>query len=440
MTHLARVASLIYNRPLLVHPNTADVVNAALGERFGTDGRIDLSGLQPDASRFRGTATDTGARYRVEAGTAIITVTGELCNRGAWMGASSGLTSYEGIAAQLRAALADPAVDSMVLDLDTPGGEAVGAFECAAAVAAAARQKPVTAFVDGMAASAGYALASGADRIVVTPSAIVGSIGVVMMHLDQSKRMERAGVAVTLIFAGDHKVDGHSFGPLPDGVKADLKAEVDGFYAMFVDTVASNRGMDADAVRATQARCFMGEDGIAAGLADEIGSLDTILASFQRARTATGPIAGLTMDATISRADHDKALATARNEAFSTGIAAGKTEGAAALATAQAAVESARADGIRSERARIGAILGSEDAKGREATASYLALKTDMSAEAAVAMMAGMPAGASAGTRMGAVPNPAVTPDAGSEPKAFDAAAAWGGIMDKVTKEGAPRF
>ena len=134
----------------------------------------------------------TGARLpyvRTDNGAALITVTGSLVNRGAWIGANSGLTSYEGIAAQIRAAMADPKVTSLVLDPDTGGGEATGAFELADLMAQANANKPVTGFVNGMAASAGYMIASGAGRIVSVPSGLTGSIGVMMLHVDRSRQL-----------------------------------------------------------------------------------------------------------------------------------------------------------------------------------------------------------------------------------------------------------
>jgi signal peptide peptidase SppA len=159
-------------------------------------------------------------------------------SRGAWVGASSGLTSYEGIKAQLDAALADPKVTAIVLDVHSPGGEVIGAFELGDAVRAAAVVKPVVAVANGMMASAAYAISAGATRIVAAPSAVVGSIGVVMMHADYSRRLDKEGITVTLLHAGAHKVDGNPFEPLTDQVKADLQAEINAVYDQFIATVA----------------------------------------------------------------------------------------------------------------------------------------------------------------------------------------------------------
>ena len=144
----------------------------------------------------------------------MITITGSLVNRGAWIGANSGLTSYEGIKKQLADAVADDRVKAIVLDIESPGGLAVGAFETAAAVRDALAVKPVTAIVNGMAASAAYAIASGAGKIVSIESGISGSIGVRLIHLDNSRKLDREGVTPTIISAGDGKADANPFQPL----------------------------------------------------------------------------------------------------------------------------------------------------------------------------------------------------------------------------------
>ena len=117
-------------------------------------------------------------------GIAVIEIAGTLVHRGAWIGQSSGMTSYEGIAAQLQAALADPGVRGIALDIDSFGGEVAGAFDLADRIRAARAQKPVHAFIAEHALSAGYVLASQADHIILPRTGAVGSIGVVALHTD----------------------------------------------------------------------------------------------------------------------------------------------------------------------------------------------------------------------------------------------------------------
>ncbi|MFL9827202.1 S49 family peptidase [Rhodoplanes sp. SY1] len=302
-----RIASAFYNRPLLLTPNSAEVISVFLTSRIAAgrgagagqndagesiqafpsqprpDGSVEVH--QPRASRFYGDypideRTGRPAPYRrTEDGTAIITVVGELVNRGAWVGASSGLISYEGFKHQIGAAAGDPKVRTIVLDFESPGGEAIGAFEAAAAVRAAAAEKPVLAVVNGMAASAAYAIASAASRVITMASGLSGSIGVVLMHLDYSAWLKAEGIAPTLIFAGAQKVDGNPFEPLPEPVRERLQAQVSGFYDQFVETVTQGRkGLTAKAVRDTEAGLFKGAAAVSAGLADAVGTFEEVLA------------------------------------------------------------------------------------------------------------------------------------------------------------------
>ena len=302
---LHRIASAFFNRPLLLAPSAGANIAGFLAGRMRAGGgrggnersaetvevfgptRTEAGGTEvhsPRASRFHG-ATPLGADgrplpfRRTAEGVAIISIIGELVNRGAYIGASSGLVSYEGIRHQLRSAAADPLSRSIMLDIESPGGEAVGAFEAAAAVREAAAAKPVVAVVDGIAASGGYAIASGATRIVTIPTGQVGSVGVLWCHWDFSAAMEDEGMRPTLLFAGAHKVDGHPFEPLPDDVRAARQASIDGFYRQFLACVAAGRGprLTVEAARRTEARVFTGAEAVRAGLADAVGTFDDVL-------------------------------------------------------------------------------------------------------------------------------------------------------------------
>ncbi|OYW52261.1 MAG: hypothetical protein B7Z29_20200, partial [Hyphomicrobium sp. 12-62-95] len=244
-------------------------------------------------------------------------------------------------------------------------------FTVAEQVRRLSAQKPVTAFINDMAASAAYGIASAAREIVVSPTSIVGSIGVVLTHMDRSAEMAKKGVKATLIYAGAHKVDGHPFGPLSESVQADLQAEVIAFYDQFVGLVARGRtGLTEAAIRGTEARTFIGQDAIARGLADRIASIDDVLHSLSsQAQAAATQRTGFAMSKTteaVPRAEN----AEITPEAHTT------------------ALNAARAEGAATERARIAAILRSEEADGREAQAIAFALDTDIAADAAIKVLA----------------------------------------------------
>jgi hypothetical protein len=132
--------------------------------------------------------------------------------------------------------------------------------------------KPVHAFVAEHALSAGYALASQADRIILPRTGAVGSIGVVALHTDMSGALDQNGIAVTLIHAGARKVDANPYQPLPETVRARVAAELEDLRQLFAETVADGRGqrLDTQQALATEAAVFRGEAAVFAGLADEV--------------------------------------------------------------------------------------------------------------------------------------------------------------------------
>lgn len=391
---LAHVAGEIVGRPLLILPEKLGVIADVLGGRIGLDmAAVELGPrgaiMKPEASRFVGTRSDPDDKrvwlpYALtENGAAVITITGSLVNRGAWVGASSGLTSYEGIRHQLVSAAADDRVGTIVLDIESPGGAAIGAFEIADLVRRIAAAKPVIAVVNGMAASAAYAIPSGASRIVTTPSGISGSIGVVMLHADYSRMLDRQGVTPTLLFAGAHKVDGWPYHPLSDEAKARLQASVDKTYDQFVRTVAAGRkGLSQKAIRATEALTYIGADAVEAGLADEVGTFESVIGSISRGnRPRTRNTSGATRmeDTLFTQAQLDAAVAQALAK-----------QGATASETADAAVEA--------DRKRTAGILALDEAKGRETTAAQLAAQ-GLSVDAAKAVLATIPKASSLAAR-----------------------------------------
>jgi ClpP class serine protease len=288
MMHHAQIAQRAFNTPLMVDPAKALAFLSGLGPRI-TGHEITFRGLEVEAADLTAASQPVRASlfgndlvqrhhrngtqpFTMIDGIAVIEIAGTLVHRGAWIGQSSGLTSYEGIAAQLQAALTDPVVRGIALDIDSFGGEVAGAFDLADRIRAARAQKPVHAFVAEHALSAGYVLASQADRIVLPRTGAVGSIGVVALHTDMSGALDQKGLAVTLIHAGAHKIDANPYQPLPAAVHDQMQRELEVVRFLFAETVAAGRGdrLDQGAALATEAAVFRGADAIAAGLADEM--------------------------------------------------------------------------------------------------------------------------------------------------------------------------
>lgn len=385
----AMIMSRLVNTPLLAHPAKLFIVYQALCGRFGTGEPVapgltfdprELELLRADrptpaASRFAGQnqLTEDGRGiepFRADGGVGIITVTGSLINRGAWVGANSGQTSYEGIKFQLARAANDSRIHSVILDMHTPGGEANGALMTQQAVRALAKTKTVVALANGLMASAGYFAGSGATKVVTTPDGRTGSIGVVMLHLDHSAQLEAEGVKPTLIFSGAHKVDGNPFAALPDEVRAEFQGEVDKLRELFVHSVATARkGRTTDAqARNTEGRAFYGQEAVDAHLADEVGTFESVLAELKRKAPRGGTRrASMDNEATetnnepVARADHLTAVKAARTEGHTAGTAEGKTAG--------------KAEGIAEAHARLNTLLADPKAKGHEKFILKLALK-----------------------------------------------------------------
>jgi signal peptide peptidase SppA len=305
--HHAQIAQRAFNTPLMVDPAKALAFLSGLGPRI-TGQEVTYAGVELPTSDVEHAAlpahvslfgTDLAQRhqrkgsqpYAMVDGIAVIEIAGTLVHRGAWIGQSSGLTSYEGIAAQLQAALADPAVLGIALDIDSFGGEVAGAFDLADRIRAARAKKPVQAFVAEHALSAGYVLASQADRIILPRTGAVGSIGVVALHTDMSGALDQKGIAVTLIHAGIHKIDANPYQPLPDAVHDQMQRELEVVRFLFAETVAAGRGnrLSHTTALATEAAVFRGADAVAAGLADELADPVTAFRAFAAAPGGINP-------------------------------------------------------------------------------------------------------------------------------------------------------
>lgn len=301
-----QIAARAFNTPLLVEPAKAQAFLSGLGPRIlgqpvrldGEDGTNETSGFEPvpRASLIAGDLSESfesrgDAPYPVVDGIAVIEITGVLIHRGAWIGKSSGQTSYEGISAQIEAAASDPDIRGVALEIDSFGGEVAGVFDLADRIRALREHKPVWAFVAEHAFSAGYALASQASRILLPRTGALGSIGVVVLHTDMSGKLAQDGIAVSLINSGSHKIDANPYAPLPPEVRAEIQREIDVLRFLFAKTVAAGRGAkcDAKAALATEAASYRGADAVAVGLADEVIDPVRGFLRFRESLARTGP-------------------------------------------------------------------------------------------------------------------------------------------------------
>lgn len=213
-------------------------------------------------------------------GIQVLPLYGIISHRMDLMTEMSGGTSTQRFSDQFDAAMTDPSVAAIVLDVDSPGGSVDGTPELAKQIYdARGKGKRIVAVVDTLDASAAYWISSAADEIVTTPSGIVGSIGVFMVHLDESGMDEQLGLKYTLISAGKHKVDGNQYEPLSDDARAALQEQVDEYYGMFTAAVAKHRGVSASRIQNGygQGRVLTAAQALAAGMVDRIETLEETL-------------------------------------------------------------------------------------------------------------------------------------------------------------------
>ncbi|NLC71278.1 MAG: S49 family peptidase, partial [Desulfuromonadaceae bacterium] len=251
-----RVAERLFNRPLMISESKLNLILSLFGQRSG----IALSGIAMSDEDAAPAETEPRREgYAVQGGLGIISIYGPLMHRVLAMEfPSGGPMTYADIRKAFDLALADDGVHGIVLDIDSPGGEVSGAFDLADHIFRSRDIKPVTAIVNESAYSAAYLLASSAGKIVIPRTGGAGSIGVIATHADFSRAEDKAGVTVTHVYAGARKADFSPHAPLGQEAAAVLLDKVRDTYALFVETVARNRGLPTQQVRDTEAGIFEG--------------------------------------------------------------------------------------------------------------------------------------------------------------------------------------
>jgi capsid assembly protease len=283
MMQLIHLASRLYGVPLLIARSKLDVILSVLGSRIGQ-----VQSLIPETTvQNLQNPRNTVALLSSERHIAIIPIYGTLVRRSMGLEAASGLLSYAEIAARLDAAMSDPQIQGILLDIDSSGGEAGGVFELAQQIRLASQVKPIWAHANDSAYSAAYALAAAASRLTLSATAGVGSIGVIALHVDQSLKDAQDGLKYTALYAGHHKNDFTPHAPLSPHAASALQAEVERIYSLFIHQMATMRALDSEAIRATEAGLYFGQDAVAAGLADAVLSFDQLLIDFKNSLSAT---------------------------------------------------------------------------------------------------------------------------------------------------------
>ena len=242
----------------------------------------------------------TGAR---SGAIAVIPVYGTIVQRASQLDMCEGGTSTQSISNALADAMADESVSQILLDIDSPGGSVYGVQELAAEIAAA--KKPVVAIANSLAASAAYWIGSAASEFHVTPGGEVGSIGVWTAHQDVSQALAEAGVKVTLISAGEFKVEGNPYEPLSADAQGFMQSRIDDYYGAFTRGVARGRKVPVDQVRSDmgKGRVFGADQALKSSMVDSVSTFDQVITRMQRNLKAGAPKASR-----LARAQRDLSI------------------------------------------------------------------------------------------------------------------------------------
>lgn len=329
-------------------------------------------------------------------GVAIIPVTGPLFRYANIFTAISGASSYELIARDFMSALENPQISSIILDIDSPGGEVNGVSELASMIFDARSTKPIIAYASGDAASGAYWIASAADEIVVSETSALGSIGVVGIYRGKSAKESAETVEIVSSQSPHKRLD-----PMSDDGRAKLQTRIDSMADVFVSTIARNRSVTPDHVLEYYGGgdVMIGAHAVNAGLADRIGSLERLIIEFSSPKTKSPPIEGF-----FSSTQPKKEKKPMNLEQL-------KTDHPDLVA-------SLHAEGSAKEKQRLKDILSCEAAEGRQKLAQEIALHTEINAMDAQHLMKSAPKDEPEKSQpssfervMSSIPNPEIAPD-----------------------------
>lgn len=281
----------LFNVPLLLRPEKCEIVAAALLDHFGIAKLNRIDGTTMGVIELRQRAMDETAEprderraYEVIDGVAVIPAQGSLSQRVAGLDPYSGLVGYNQIERKFDMAMADDSVRAILFDVDSPGGQVAGCFDLARKIASMSARnggKPIVGAANEQACSAGYALLSACDEIYMPDTAIVGSIGVWTMLVDMTRNLDRDGIEITMIRAGDRKARGAWFEKADKETVSKLMAWVENTRDQFAALVAENRSLPIASVLEQEGDWFYGDEAGERGLVDGFGPMEMI---FNRAR------------------------------------------------------------------------------------------------------------------------------------------------------------
>lgn len=286
-TKLSHVVQAVYGTPWFILPDTLRTI-AQIVQLHVDGGRLTSEEVR---ARLEVAAAANGPRRggQVVSSVGVIPIYGTIMPRATMMSEYSGGATVQGITRAFRELLEDESVGSILFDVDSPGGYVDGIEELATEIRNARGRKPMSAIADYTMASAAYYIGSQADEVIASPSALVGSIGCVLVHTEYSKMDEQLGITSTVIRRPPAKADANQVEPLSEAARASLDERVDDYYGQFVDAVGKGRGVTAAQVKAGygEGRVLTAARAKSAGLVDRVDTFDNTI---RRLATGKGPV------------------------------------------------------------------------------------------------------------------------------------------------------
>lgn len=279
-------------------------------------------------------------------------------------------TGYPYIVAAVERGANDANVRGILLVVNSGGGVVDDLPECAEIIANVGKTKPIATYASYMCSAAYYLGCQASAGVAVSRSAMVGSIGVVCTHVEYSGALAQAGITVSYVYAGAHKIDGNSTQPLSNDARTTLQGFVNENYEDFVSAVSAARNIPVTEVRATEAQIYSANDAVENKLVDTVATPQQAVAAF------------------LSHLQIQETQVSAENQA-----------------AIDAAVTVARTEAAAAERARIGAIMALPEAEARMGLATHIAMSTSMSVDDAKPMLAAAPKEAPVATPDPAAPS-----------------------------------
>jgi signal peptide peptidase SppA len=263
-----QIINAINNQAWAIMPDKMEIITKMLALRLA-------GGSIPEFE-----AAHQRPQRRTEGKVVVLPMVGTMTQRANMMTEHSGMLSTDTFGKMIDQLAGDPSVKSIILDIDSPGGSMFGIEELTQKIRAATGQKRVVAVANSMMASAAYYTGSAATQVFAAPGSLVGSIGVIMTHIDNSEAMAAEGVKYTFVTAGKYKALGNNAEPMSEDALSYMQGLVDDGYNEFLSAVSKNRGVTKATVKSDygQGKVLSPKDALSAGMIDGIRTLDQVVA------------------------------------------------------------------------------------------------------------------------------------------------------------------